>query len=289
VHLPAAGAVAELVRLPAVLSVPGDVLLGAVAAGRGREAARTAGLTASSSCLYLAGMALNDYADRDVDAVERPGRPIPSQRVTPGFALGLAGGLTASGAVLALAADGRRGLALAVPLAASVWAYDLVLKQTPAGPGSMSACRGLDVLLGAGLHRRALGPAAVVAAHTAAVTTVSRNEVEGGAPSVARRAFAATAAVATVGALLNRGASLPRRIATALLLGAYAAVVGGAYRDAAQVPSPERMRRAVGTGVLGLMPLEAGMLAGAGGIAPAGAVASLWPVARSLSRRRSVT
>ena len=68
------------------------------------DVSRTAGLVASSSCLYLAGMALNDYADRDVDAVERPGRPIPSGRVSPEFALGLAGALTAG----AGAARGRR-------------------------------------------------------------------------------------------------------------------------------------------------------------------------------------
>ena len=174
-------AVAELVRLPAVLSVPGDVLLGAAAAGRAHEVRRAAGLAGASSCLYLAGMALNDYADRAVDARERPSRPIPSGRVTPRFALGLAAGLTAAGAALAVAAEGRRALVLLGPLAAAVWAYDLVLKQTDAGPAGMSACRALDVLLGAGLRGipSALPAAAVVGAHTAVVTTVSRREVGG--------------------------------------------------------------------------------------------------------------
>ena len=37
------------------------------------------------------------------------------------------------------------------------------------------------------------------------------------------------------------------------------------------------------------MPLEAGLLAGAGALAPAGGVAALWPLARKLARRRSVT
>jgi hypothetical protein len=37
------------------------------------------------------------------------------------------------------------------------------------------------------------------------------------------------------------------------------------------------------------MPLEAGLLAGSGALAPAGGVAALWPLARSLARRRSVT
>jgi len=181
VKAPAPGAVAELVRLPAVLSVPGDVLLGAAASGQGRDVPRSAGLAAASSCLYLAGMALNDYADREVDAVERPTRPIPSGRVTPGFALGLATGLTAAAAGIAVAADGTRALGVLAPLAACVWAYDLVLKQTPAGPASMAACRGLDVLMGSGPHgaAKALPQAAVVTAHIGVTTTVSQREVQG--------------------------------------------------------------------------------------------------------------
>ena len=104
---PALGDVAELVRLPAVLTVPGDVLLGAAAAGwpGGRGAAL--GIGSGSALQYLAGMALNDYADREVDAVERPHRPVPSGRVTAGFALGLAASLTAAG-IAAAGLAGRR-------------------------------------------------------------------------------------------------------------------------------------------------------------------------------------
>src|SRR5207247_7043471 len=103
--------------------------------------------------------ALNDYADRELDAVERPERPIPSGRVSPAFALCLASGLTAAGLGLAGFA-GRQALRVAVPLAATVWAYDLVLKPTPAGPVAMAAARTLDVLLGAGGARAAV-PAAL--------------------------------------------------------------------------------------------------------------------------------
>ncbi|MEV4021174.1 UbiA family prenyltransferase, partial [Nonomuraea angiospora] len=86
-------ALLELVRAPAALTVPGDVLAGATAAGTVRWP-RAVGLAASSVCLYWAGMALNDYADRALDAVERPERPIPSGRVRPGAALALACALT---------------------------------------------------------------------------------------------------------------------------------------------------------------------------------------------------
>jgi 4-hydroxybenzoate polyprenyltransferase len=292
--MPSAATIAELVRLPAVLSVPGDVLVGAAASGQRRNIARAAGLTAASSSLYLAGMALNDYADRDVDARERPARPIPSGRVTPRFALGLAGGLTAASTVLAVAADGAKALKVAAPLAGAVWAYDLALKETPAGAAGMSACRALDVLMGSGAHGApaALPAAAVVGAHTAVVTSVSRHEAEGATARIPLTALVATAGVASAAAVLavrRSAGSAVRRGLSLGLVAAYAGVVGGAHADAAREPSPERLQRAVGAGILGLMPLEAGLLAGAGALAPAAAVAGLWPLARSMARRRSVT
>ncbi|MGC4889184.1 SCO3242 family prenyltransferase [Micromonospora sp. DT227] len=206
---------AELVRAPAALSVPGDVLAGAASAGTlGR---RTPALAGASVLLYWAGMAANDWADRRLDAVERPERPIPSGRVRPTVALGLAGGLTAAGLAVATAAGGVRAAAVAVPLAATIWGYDLRAKDTTAGPAVMAACRGLDVLLGAtttptargcaaggdrwpgggpsgtGCGRgaggsggsvgpallRALPAALTVAAHTWTVTALSRREVTG--------------------------------------------------------------------------------------------------------------
>ncbi|MFE0837841.1 UbiA family prenyltransferase, partial [Streptomyces sp. NPDC058825] len=142
-----AGAWAELLRLPALFTVPGDALAGAAAAGA-RPGPRTLLAIGSSLCLYEAGMALNDWADRAEDAVERPHRPLPSGRIRPAAALAAAGALTGAGLALAAGA-GRPALAVAAPLAATVWAYDLTLKHTPAGPAAMAAARGLDLLLGA--------------------------------------------------------------------------------------------------------------------------------------------
>jgi len=289
--LPAPADVAELVRLPAVLSVPGDVLVGAAVSGQGRDVRRTAGLVAASSCLYLAGMALNDYADREIDAVERPARPIPSGRVSPGFALGLAGALTVGAAALSVAADGPRALAVTAPLAAAVWGYDLALKSQPIASASMSACRGLDVMMGAGAHGAvaAVPAASVVAAHIAVVTEVSRREVTGGDADVPKKALAATVGVAAAGALLSRRAPRRGRAAALGLVGAYAAIVGRAHADAVADPSPARMQRAVGAGILGLILLEAGLLAGSGAIVPAAGVATLWPIARKAAKKRVVT
>lgn len=283
----------ELVRAPAALTVPGDSLAGAAAAGW-PFGARTPALSLSSCCLYWAGMALNDYADRELDRTERPERPIPSGRVSPGLALGLAGGLTAAGLGLAGLAGGRRALAVAVPLAAAVWAYDLWLKSTPAGPPGMAACRSLDVLLGAGAGGlRAAAPAALaVGAHALAVTVVSRGEVSGGSPAVAVAALAGTATAATGAALAIRrapGRHPAAAVAATALLAGYAATVGRAQLAAARLPAPATVRRAVGAGILGTMPLQAALAAGAGALRAALPIAAGFPLARRLARRVSPT
>jgi 4-hydroxybenzoate polyprenyltransferase len=290
-------ALADLVRLPAALTVPGDLLLGAAAGGR-RAAAATVPLSAASTCLYWAGMALNDWADRGVDAVERPGRPIPSGRVRAATALALAGGLTGAGLGLAAAAGGRRALGTAAPLAAAVWSYDLWLKRTPLGPAGMALCRSLNVLLGAtaGRRRRALPAAAVVGVHTAVITTVSRSEARGAGSGLPRAAAAATAAVALAAgcralAGARRASRAPLTAAASLaLLGAYATSNARAQAAAVAEPSAANLQRVVGTGILGFIPLQAA-LAGAAGAhpAPVATVAAAWPLARRLARRRSPT
>lgn len=277
--------VAELVRLPAVLSVPGDVLTGAASAGWpfGR---RTAGLVAASSCLYWAGMAANDWADRVEDAADRPARPIPAGRVRPGFALGLAGGLTAAGLALAAVAGGWPALRVAAPLAGTVWAYDLRAKSTPAGPAVMAAARGLDVLLGCGGRAAGWPAAGTIAAHIAAVTKLSTVETTGGpaAARAARIALAGTAGVTAAALLGSRG-----RAGAAALLAGYPAAVGGPQLAAARQPAPATVQRAVGAGILGLIPLQAGLLAARGSPRLGAAVGALWPVARRLARRVSPT
>jgi 4-hydroxybenzoate polyprenyltransferase len=258
---------AQLLRVSALFTVPGDAVAGAVAAGRApcRGTALAAG---SSLCLYEAGMALNDWADRAEDAVERPERPLPSGRVSPAAALAAATGLTAAGLALAARA-GRLPLATASALAATVWAYDLRLKHTPAGPAAMATARTLDVLLGAttaippgtgprnASPARALSTAAFMGAHTLAVTAVSRREAQGGAPAVPLAALGAVAAIAA-------GATSPRWRRTPMTLAATAAYLGTAVRPlthAALNPSPPLLQRAVGGGIRAMIPLQAALAA----------------------------
>lgn len=279
----------ELVRAPAALSVPGDALAGAAAAGCLRP--RTAGLAAASVCLYWAGMAANDWADRELDAKERPERPIPSGRVAPDTAVRLAAGLTAAGVVLAGLTGGRRALAVAVPLAGAVWAYDTVLKNTAAGPAAMAACRGLDVLLGAstGRLRRAVVPALTVAAHTYTVTALSRREVEGADALLPAATLTGTAAIAVAAALPERRERWWRRLLPAALAGWYGANYGMSQLRAIDKPDAGNVRAAVGAGITGLPALQGALIARCGAPVTGAAVAAAAPLGRRLARRFSPT
>ncbi len=276
----------SLIRAPAALSIPGDVLAGAVADGR-PTAARTLGMTASSICLYWGGMALNDYADAVVDAVERPGRPVPSGRISRRGALAVAGGLTVAGVGLAAVAGRRRGLATAVPIAGLVWAYDLALKSTPAGPAAMAGARAMDVLAGARSTAPALPAALVVGAHTYTVMALSRHEVDGAPASVPAATLACSTAVGLAAAALPT-ARVPRLAAAGAVLD-YLGTYGLAQVRGVRAPSARNIQRAVSDGILGLMPLQAALAAGRGAVVPAAALVAAHPMARRLARRVSPT
>ncbi len=305
---------AELLRLPALFSVPGDALAGAAAAGA-RPGAHTLLAIGSSLCLYEAGMALNDWADRDVDAVERPHRPLPSGRIRPSAALTAACALTAAGLALASRA-GRPALTVAAPLAATVWAYDLGLKHTPAGPVAMGAARGLDLLLGAaattGRTAQALPSAALLGTHTVAVTTVSRQEARGGSPLAPLAALATTAlltravtrrpgepasgpspATARTPAGSRTGRRHPADATAELLTAAcaatYAATAARPYFHAALNPSPPLTQRAVGAGIRATIPLQAALTARSRGTAAALLITALAPLGAKFAKKVSVT
>ncbi|NYE43908.1 SCO3242 family prenyltransferase [Streptomyces fulvorobeus] len=347
-----AGAWAELLRVSALFSVPGDALAGAAALGR-RPDRGTALAVAASLCLYEAGMALNDWADREEDAVDRPHRPIPSGRVAPGAALAVAGALTAAGLALAARA-GRPSLAVASGLAATVWSYDLYLKHTPAGPAAMATARSLDLLLGAtatakvtvarppapaqvsprAAHapapakapaaaavparatpvppppalRAAFPAAAILGAHTYAVTVVSRHEAQGGSTVAPLGALAATLALgATVAntprhpgdsrpggdSPLVRPPGRPAGTAARLLLtafaGAYLRTAARPQLYAALNPSPPLTQRAVGGGIRAMIPLQAALAARAGAPVTGLVLMGLVPLARALARKVSPT
>jgi 4-hydroxybenzoate polyprenyltransferase len=139
----------QLMRFPAVFTALADIFLGFSLTHESLSPVRDlTALLGASSGLYLAGMVFNDLFDRELDARERPGRPIPSGRISTRAAALLAIGLILLGPVCA-AFVSLEAVEISLLLVALILAYDGYLKQTPAGPVAMGGCRFLNVMLGA--------------------------------------------------------------------------------------------------------------------------------------------
>jgi len=140
------------------------------------------------SAFYVGGMYLNDAFDRDVDAVERPERPIPSGAVgsTTVFVVGF--GLLALGLGLlvvsaGLAANSRTGSALSsgLLLCAAIVYYDSHHKGDRMAPMVMALCRALIYVTSAltltGTASEAVyGAAAASFCYTSGLTYVASRE-----------------------------------------------------------------------------------------------------------------
>jgi 4-hydroxybenzoate polyprenyltransferase len=155
----------QLVRLPNVFTAMADVTMGFLFTHEAfgpRDGWVLGLLLAASGMLYAAGVTLNDVFDCEVDARERPGRPIPSGRVSLEAAGRLGWGLLATGAAMACLAAGVaavwRPAVVGLALAGMIVLYDRLHSPKPTGcnpwalewfgPLAMGACRMLNVLLG---------------------------------------------------------------------------------------------------------------------------------------------
>ena len=269
-------AYAELVRVPNVFTAPPDVVAGAalvVATGGAVSVLAVAGLSVASALVYAGGTTLNDYFDADVDAVERPERPIPSGRVSRENALVLGVAFLGSGVALSLAVAGVRAAAIAASVAALVVVYDGFAKETAAGFAVMGSTRGVNVLLGTGagggprsLPAWALLVPVAVTAYVAAVTWMAADEAHGGDSTVVALTAGVAVCAASVPPLVTAVATgrWARTLAAAALSVGFLAFVGRPFLAAYAGPSPGSVGAAVGKGVVGLAILQAAVAAAAG-------------------------
>jgi len=269
-----------------------DVLAGYAVAGRANGAALP-WLLAATMCLYAGGVVLNDFFDRELDAIERPERPIPSGRVPAPRAAALGAALLAAGMVAAARGTWPAG-AIAAAIAVLVVLYDARLKRHAiAGPVNMGLCRGLNLLLGVAAVPAALAgswPIAVISVvYIAAVTTVSRGEVHGGKAGAAAVALISLGGVLTALTVIGLGAGGRGEIAALVLTALLGYRVLPPFWRVHNDPRPLVIRRAVKTGVLSLVLVDAAISAAYAGPFYGAAVLATALVAGSLARLFSVT
>lgn len=203
---------------------------------------------------YLAGMILNDVCDARIDASERPGRPIPSGRVSLFIARSVGGSMLLIG-VSMLAVASPATLPWAILLGACIIAYDMLHTLSAASFVLMASCRGLVPVIAA-LAISSSAEWSVLAwtagaafVFIAAVSIAARNEMTGFGRMARAAAWSLPVAVCAPlgmwGALDidPRDALLSSATVGAALLATYLVVAG--IRTASRRESPRSVPMAV--------------------------------------------
>ena len=182
-----AGVWLHLLRVPNLLTVPGDILAGFLLAP-----AATAGdwgqlllAMPAGVMLYADGLVLNDLFDYAEDLRERPDRPLPSGAISREAAVVAALICLWIAAFFAAFFD---ALPVALGLILCIVLYDTGLKRRPVvGPLLMGACRAGNLLLGAAAASESalaaplpLVGALLLGAYIAIVTRLARGETRPG-------------------------------------------------------------------------------------------------------------
>lgn len=278
----------RLLRVGTLFSPCADVIAGVAIAGLPYDgtAARAVG---ASLLLYAAGMVWNDVADRRLDAVQRPERPLPRGDVTTGFAAAL-GTLLIAGGVLLSPCRAHHGL-----IAALVLAYDFGGKLVPwLGALAMGALRALNLATGLALAGEALpadrardllAAAGCYAVYIVAVSVLGAFEDE---PRVRGRAVAAVQAAPPLAAFAGiatvQGGFWPAP-ALALLPALWFLRRNSTKRSWDQAG----IRRSVTLLLVGTMVYTALLSLAAGQPYAAAAIAAAVPAARAIARRIALT
>ena len=140
-------------------------------------------LSLSTIGLYGGGVAFNDIADAELDAIERPERPIPSGRASKKGAMLMASLLLLAGIACAFQVNQLAGL-LSIGVAGCALLYDYWGKhQHYFGPINMGLCRAGNLLLGTTVVPSLIQTQGYLGAlplvYVAAITLISRGEVHG--------------------------------------------------------------------------------------------------------------
>lgn len=242
--------------------------------------------------LYAGGVVLNDVFDAELDATERPERPIPSGRIERKQAA-LFGGVLLLAGISAAAFVGSMSLIVALIVAACAVLYDWAGKHHAVlGPINMGLCRGGNLLLGMSAVPAMVAElwflAAIPVAYIGAVTAISSGEVEGGTRITGILSILLVGAVTA--ALVLLGVRIDYRLwhASAFII-LFVLLVYPPFVSAFIQPSATRLRKAVKTGVLSLIVVDAALAGGFGGWRAGLLVLVLLPVSYLLGRVFAVT
>lgn len=292
-----------MLRAPNLLTVPGDPIVGLLLAGAFSEhpvdPPRLIWAGLASVLFYCAGLVHNDLCDLDEDRWDRPDRPLPSGRITPGAAR-VAVVVFVAAALAASALACLTALWIGAALLTSILAYNHLTKRVGLlGSINMGLCRGLSLILGAaalgwsGVARpMVLVCAAMLTVYTASITRIASVETRAGAAVPGRMAPPIIAAIWLIAVNVHFRLG---PLATVAIPAVQIVAIQWTWRigrTLAGRPEPAAVQNAVGRLIRLLLPVQASIVASAGmfpdkwwGIVAFAGLLAAWPAAGILARR----
>ena len=291
----------QLMRPPNIPTAWADILAGYAIAGSGAPTSSLLWLLLATTGLYGGGVVFNDVFDAELDAEERPERPIPRGAVSLQEATVLGGILLTVGVVAAGRVSGL-SLVLASLIAVATIIYDSTAKHHPLlGPLTMGFCRAGNLLLGISVLPTAFAGAApgefsffhptylavIPILYIGAITAISQGEVYGGSRRTGQISVGLMGFVFVI--LSGCAIASADRIAALLFVGLLTWRIFPPFVRAAGSPQPEFIRSAVKAGILSLVIVNATLASCfAGGIYGL-LVLALLPVSMALARLFAIT
>ena len=248
-------------------------------------------LCISTIGLYGGGVVFNDVFDADLDKVERPERPIPRGDISLKEATFL-GSILLLIAVIAASLVNAASAILALSIAITALVYDKWGKHNSiAGPLNMGLCRGLNLLLGISIVSSSVAAwwfiAIVPVIYIAAITMISRGEVHGGKKSTLY--FGAIFYLVVIGSILFISWRTGMIWWSLVFLLPFAWMIFSALIRAIRITSPKNIGKAVKSGVIALILMNASWAAAFGAITLAFLILLLLPISLWLAKLFAVT
>ncbi|MBE9216753.1 UbiA-like protein EboC [Plectonema cf. radiosum LEGE 06105] len=284
----------QLTRPANIITAWADVLAGVASAGFAVlvNPIPVVWLLLATTGLYGGGVVFNDVFDAELDAKERPERPIPSGRASL-LGATIFGSILLSVGVVAAAQVSVLSMAIAIGVAAGALLYDAYGKHHRfLGPLNMGICRGGNLMLGISIFspmlRESWYLALIPITYIAAITAISQGEVHGGKRSTGIVALVLMGAV-IIGLLglgwLNKSYFIA--VVPFVILLSWRVLLP--FIKAVSQPSAENIRTAVRSGVLSLIVLDATLSCSFTGLNYGLIVLSLLPLSMALARLFAVT
>lgn len=288
----------QLMRPANIITAWADILAGFAVSGFVAIQAETLGLEVlawlllATTGLYGGGVVFNDVFDAELDAKERPERPIPSGRASRQNAATLASVLLLVGIVAAAQVSFLSAI-VAICIAVGAVVYDSIGKHQPVvGALNMGLCRGGNLLLGMSAVPAIVGEywflALIPMIYIAAITSLSQGEVHGAkdnTPTIALLLIITVIAGFFGLELLPNYHILQALPAIAL----FTSYLLPPFIKAVRQPTPEQIRNAVRSGILSLVILDATIATGFASLPYGLFVLCLLPISIALAQIFAMT